>query len=168
MLAPPASWLGLDPEHTADHTRLAVFFLAVRQSHDAPTTHSASANSIDSTSWATSGGAGIVTCRTSRRRGASRRRPFLASRPACNPNCLATRAPRSPAGFFSARAQPSVDLRLASRTPAGRGMRAAATTTDRRRAGLYRPRLVATLTGARRSCLCGAPSRSRERTRVQT
>jgi hypothetical protein len=48
-----------------------------------------------------------------------------------------------------------------SRAPAGRGMRAAATTTDRRGAGLYPPPLGrATLTGARRSCMrAGTSSR---------
>jgi hypothetical protein len=40
-------------------------------------------------------------------------------------------------------------LPLCSRAPAGRGMRAAATKTDRRGAGLFRPRRSVTLTVAR-------------------
>jgi hypothetical protein len=57
-------------------------------------------------------------------------------------------------GFSSAaggwRRHAADELRWQSRAPAGRAMRAAATTTDRRGAGLYRPRLGrATLTVAR-------------------
>jgi hypothetical protein len=52
------------------------------------------------------------------------------------------------------------------RRPAA-GMRRT-TTTDRRGAGLFRPRRSVSSPSRRRSCLCGAPSRSRERARVQT